>query len=122
VLKPNEAMFDEALERGGRTGLLLTFQPSAGSMKAEFKAQASGRAHEMEVIVVPEGMAAAQRGDNAEQGRLLAAAAAGASAFDTLLLGQFSMAPTREAVQVAVKCPVLTSPDSAIRKLRRLLG
>jgi hypothetical protein len=121
VLKPNEAMFEEALVKGGRTGLLLTFQPSADSMKAEFKEQAAGRKFELDVIVVPEGMAAAQRGDANEQGRLLAEAAAKAGPFDTLMLGQFSMAPARDAVQAAVKCPVLTSPDSAVRKLKGLL-
>jgi hypothetical protein len=122
VLKPNEAMFEEALGRGGRTGLLLTFQPSADSMKAEFKAQAAGRKHELEVIVVPEGMAALQRGDAAGQNRVLAEAAAKAGPFDTLMLGQFSMAPAREAVQAAVKYPVLTSPDSAVRKLKAALA
>jgi Asp/Glu/hydantoin racemase len=122
VLKPNEAMFNEALERSGRTGMLLTFPPSVESMKAEFKAQAAGKEHSLEVICVPEAMAAAQRGDNAEQGRLLAQAAAKAGPFDALMLGQFSMAPTQAAVQAAVACPVLTSPSSAVRALKRQLG
>jgi Asp/Glu/hydantoin racemase len=121
VLKPNEAMFEEALQKGGRTGLLLTFQPSAESMKVEFKEQAAGRKFELEVIVVPEAMAALQKGNAEEQNRLLAEAAAKAGPFDALMLGQFSMAPARGAVQAAVKCPVLTSPDSAVRKLRGLL-
>ena len=42
-------------------------------------------------------------------------------AFDALMLAQFSMAPSREAVQSVVSCPVLTSPASAVRKLRELL-
>jgi hypothetical protein len=41
---------------------------------------------------------------------------------DALMLAQFSMAPARDAVQAAVRCPVLTSPASAVRKLKRLLA
>ena len=37
VLKPNEAMFREALGRGRRLGLLATFGPSAPSMEQEFR-------------------------------------------------------------------------------------
>lgn len=122
VLKPNEAMFAEALERGGRTGMLLTFQPSVESMKAEFKAQAAGREHALEVICVPQAMVAAQRGDAAEQGRLLAEAAAKAGPFETLMLGQFSMAPAQKAVQEKVACPVLTSPASAVHALKKQLA
>lgn len=122
VLKPNEAMFEEALARGGKTALLLTFQPSLEGMKAELKAQAAGRAHELEVICIPEAMAALQRGDAGEHDRLLAGAARKLGAVDTLMLGQFSMAPALAAVQAAVSCPVLTSPDSAVRKLKGLLG
>mgnify|MGYP003350745530 CR=1 FL=1 len=122
VLKPNEAMFEQALTKGGRTALMLTFQPSVESMKAEFKAQAAGRANDLTVILVPEAMAAAQRGDVAEQGRLLAEAAAKAGTFDTLMLGQFSMAPAQAAVQKVVSCPVLTSPSSAVEALKQKLA
>src|SRR5213079_828562 len=36
VLKPNEAMFAEAIAIGGRIGMLVTFEPSIASMGAEF--------------------------------------------------------------------------------------
>src|SRR5215471_15820329 len=41
VLKPNEAMFAEAIEIGGKIGMLATFEPSIASMAAEFKADAA---------------------------------------------------------------------------------
>jgi hypothetical protein len=36
VLKPNEAMFEEALRLGTHIGLLATFQPSIPSLEQEF--------------------------------------------------------------------------------------
>jgi hypothetical protein len=51
-----------------------------------------------------------------------AAARSAAQSFDVLMLAQFSMAPAREAVQAVVGCPVLTSPESAVRALRARLG
>lgn len=38
------------------------------------------------------------------------------------MLAQFSMAPAAEAVRDAVRCPVLTSPDAAVARLRQLIG
>jgi hypothetical protein len=37
------------------------------------------------------------------------------------MLAQFSMAAAQEAVQSVASCPVLTSPASAVRKLKQLL-
>ena len=41
ILKPNEAMFEEALEFGGRIGMLVTFEPAILSMSDEFSQMAS---------------------------------------------------------------------------------
>src|SRR5262245_40588610 len=40
VLKPNEAMFAEAIAAGGTIGMLATFEPSIASMSQEFEEQA----------------------------------------------------------------------------------
>ena len=128
VLKPNEAMFDEALDRGGEIAMLLTFQPSVASMEEEFRAQRVARTQRgvqakeanLKTMCVPEAMAALQRGDAATHNRLLAEAAKSIKA-DLLMLGQFSMAPAREEVHASAHCPVLTSPDSAVRRLKTLI-
>jgi aspartate/glutamate racemase len=116
-------MFDEALTTGRRIGMLATFPPSVAGMEAEFRAQARASGATIATICVPDAMAAAQRGDMATHNALLREAAARSTAqgFDVLMLAQFSMAPAREAVQSVVRCPVLTSPASAVRALRARL-
>jgi aspartate/glutamate racemase len=123
VLKPNEAMFDEALGIGRRIGMLATFPPSVAGMEVEFRAQAGASGATITTICIPEAMAAARRGDMVTHNALLRTAVEQpeARAFDALMLAQFSMAPAREAVQSVVSCPVLASPASAVRKLRALL-
>jgi aspartate/glutamate racemase len=124
VFKPNEAMFDEALAAGRRIGMLATFPPSVAGMEAEFRAQAGASGATITTVCVPDAMAAAQRGDMAAHDALLrdAAQRQELEGCDALMLAQFSMAPAREAVQAVVRCPVLTSPASAVRKLKSLLG
>ena len=122
VLKPNEAMFDEALAAGRRIGMLATFPPSVPGMEDEFRAQAGAGGATITTFCVPEAMAAARRGDMATHNALLrdAAQRPELAACDALMLAQFSMAPARDAVQSAARCPVLTSPESAVRRLKRL--
>lgn len=115
VLKPNEAMFEEALRRGKRLGLLATFAASIPSMQAELPGVA------LESICVPEAMAALQAGDGARHDALLAAAALRLRSCDAIMLAQFSTARARDAVAAAVTCPVLTSPDSAVLAMRKHL-
>ena len=125
VLKPNEAMIEEAVRlaraapRGGRIGLVATFAPTLASMPAEFPAG---------VVVVPvlaEGaLAALDRGDAATHDRLAADAArrAVAQGCDVVALAQFSLARAAPAVAAAVAVPVVTTPASAVRALRARLA
>jgi Asp/Glu/hydantoin racemase len=117
-------MFDEALASGRRIGMLATFPPSVAGMEEEFRAQAGASGATIATVCVPEAMAAARRGDQTAHDALLAGAARRPEmqGLDALMLAQFSMAPARDAVQAAVGCPVLTSPASAVRKLKRLLS
>lgn len=116
VLKPNEAMIEEAVAAGGRIGLLATFGPALDSMPREFPPG---------VEVVPclaEGaLAALDAGDMDAHDRLAAEAAKWLAGCDVIALAQFSLARAAPRVAEATGLPVLTTPDSAVRKMRRLL-
>ncbi len=116
VLKPNEAMIEEAMAIGGRIGLLASFAPTLQSMPPEFPDS---------LTVTPKlaegALAALDRGDGTEHDRLAALAARDLAECDALALAQFSLARAATAVAEATGKPVLTTPDSAVRKLKRLL-
>lgn len=124
LLKPNEAMFDDALASGGRVALLATFEPAIASMRDEFtvaSAQA-GRAVSLVTVHVPGAMDALNAGHADLHDQLIAEAAATLPPHDALMLAQFSMARAAPAVATRTGAPVLTSPDSAVQRLRRMLG
>lgn len=120
VLKPNEAMFDEALARGGTIGMLATFAPSVASMEEEFAATtaARGRHASLRTRCVPEAMHALRAGRGDEHDALLASECGAFDDCDALLLAHFSTSRARDAVAARVKIPVLTSPRSAVVALR----
>jgi Asp/Glu/Hydantoin racemase len=117
VLKPNQAMIEQAVARGHRIGLLSTFPPTLASMPAEFPDA---------VQLVPKlaegALAALDRGDRAEHDRLVAHASRDLRDCDLIALAQYSMAPAAALVAEATRLPVLTTPDSAVTKLRQLLA
>lgn len=117
VLKPNEAMIEEAMAIGGRIGLLASFGPTLQSMPPEIPGS---------LTVTPKlaegALAALDRGDGAEHDRLAALAASDLAVCDAIALAQFSLARAASAVAEMTGKPVLTTPDSAVRKLKRLLG
>jgi Asp/Glu/hydantoin racemase len=116
VLKPNEAMIEEAVTRGSRIGLLSSFPPTLASMPREFPAS---------VEIVPKlaegAMAALDRGDRATHDRLVVEASKDLGNCDLIALAQYSMAPAAEMVARASGRPVVTTPDSAVLKLKEML-
>lgn len=117
VLKPNAAAIEEAVAIGKRIGLLATFPGTLASMPPEFPPG---------VEVVPclaEGaLAALDAGDVAAHDRLAAEAARRLEGCDVILLGQFSLARAARAVSATTGLPVVTTPGSAVRQLKALLG
>jgi hypothetical protein len=117
VLKPNEAMIEQAVAKGQRIGLLSTFPPTLVSMPPEFPSQ---------VTLVPKlaegALAALDRGDRAEHDRIVVEAARVLRYCDLIALAQYSMAPAAERVAEVTGREVLTTPDSAVKKLKAMLG
>jgi len=124
VLKPNEAMFEDALSAGDRLGLLATFGPSVPSMEAEFHDLVHRRSStaRLESLLVESAMAALLKDDGKAHNHLLAEAAPRLSACDAIMLAHFSTSRALTEVQRAVDCPVLTSPHSAVTKLKKIFG
>lgn len=116
VLKPNEAMIERAVTMGKKIGLLSTFPPTLVSMPPEFPAS---------VQIVPKlaegALAALDRGDRATHNRLIVEASKDLRDCDVVALAQFSNASTAPLVTEATGRPVVTTPDSAVEKLMRLL-
>ncbi len=123
VLKPNEAMFEAALEAGQSIGMLATFERSIPSMEEEFRelAQSRGSKAQIRSICVPAAMPALQRGDAATHNRLLAEALPKLGACDAILLAQFSTSVAAPTLAKLTRTPILTSPSAAVIKMKRLL-
>jgi Asp/Glu/hydantoin racemase len=123
VLRPNEAAFEEALQCGSRIGLLVTFPPSLPSLTAELREMAHqlGQDVDLDARIVDGALAALKSGDGARHDALVAAVADRMKDCDVLVLGQFSLARAAAAIKPVAGRPVLTTPDSAVRKLRGLI-
>lgn len=104
VLKPNEAMFRQALARGPNIAMIATFGPSVAGMAAEFNA-----------------LAALRVGDAETHDRLVAGAAVELDGFDAIMLAHFSTSRAAPAVRAVAGAPVLTSPDAAVAAMRALV-
>jgi hypothetical protein len=124
VLKPNEAMFEAAVATGGQIGMLATFAPSVASLEEEFRemAEARGSRATIETYCVPGAMAALKAGNGAEHDRLIALAAARFADCDAVLLAHFSTARAAPVVTTALSRPILTSPGSAVTKLKTIVA
>jgi hypothetical protein len=123
VLKPNEAMYEKLVAKSGAVSLLATFPPSLPSMLAEIAAYAkeNGTQVTVEPHLVPGALDALLAGKPDEHNQLIAEAAAKRKA-DVIALAQFSMAPARALAVTRTATPILTTPDSAVAKLKVLLA
>jgi Asp/Glu/hydantoin racemase len=124
VLKPNEAMLEEALAAGSNIGLIATFEPSIPSLETEIRDQA--KAKNMTVAIssraVPAALVALHAGKAYEHDHLIAAAAEEIGDCDALILGQFSMASAAAVIRPRGNRKVLTSPTAAVIQLKKMLS
>jgi Asp/Glu/hydantoin racemase len=116
VLKPNEAAIEEAMAHGRRIGLLATFPGTLASMPPEFPPGT-----DLVPCLAEGAMAALDAGDLEAHDRLAAEASKRLADCDAILLAQFSLARAAPRVSAATGRPVVTTPGSAVRKLRSLL-
>lgn len=120
VLKPNEAMFADAMKKGRRIGMLATFGPAVETMNAEFRdaAREAGIQAELETLLVPGALDALKGGDAQTHNRLVAEMAPKLKHCDAIMLAHFSTSRAKAAVEAALGREVLTSPTSAVTALR----
>ena len=127
VLKPNEAMIEQAValvgERGKMNGQVLglvsSFAPTLASMPNEFSTDVN-----LEMKLAEGAMAALNAGDVVTHDKLVVAAAVDLvkQGAKVIALAQYSMAHCKPMVEAACGVPVLTTTDSAIEKLKRVLA
>lgn len=123
VLKPNEAMFRDALGRGHKIGMLATFAPSLPTMTEEFEqfVAETGAKATLRSIVVEGAMDALRKGDAARHNQLIAARAHELAECDAIMLAHFSTSRAFSEVSAAVKTPVLTAPDAAVDRIKAVV-
>ena len=128
VLTPNEALFEEVLELGGKIALLTTFEPSVAALRSEL-AEMSKKLHqsvEVDSVMVPGALDALRAGDQAEHDHLIVEVAQEVASrskdYSAIVFGQFSMSPAAADAQEKIDIPVLTTPDCAVRKLKKMLS
>jgi hypothetical protein len=85
-------------------------------------ATAQGKGVKLETLWVPDAMAALTAGDAERHDRLIAEAAPRLAHCSVVMLAQFSMARALPAVQQAIGRPILTSPASAVARLKAALA
>ncbi len=126
ILKPNEAMIEEAnawrraaVKADPTIGLIASFAPTLTSMPPEF-----GDGCTLDAELVEEAMTALDVGDGASHDALVLAAARTLAerGCGLIALAQFSMARAAPLVRSRLGLPVLTTPDTAIAKLKQLLS
>jgi aspartate/glutamate racemase len=123
ILRPNEAMFREAIASGSRIGMLATFAPAVSTMEEEFRqfVAETGAASALDTIVVPDAIDLLRRGDATAHNRLVADMAPRFADRDAIMLAHFSTSRAAEEVRRKVNRPVLTAPDAAVMRMKTLV-
>ena len=131
TLKPNEAMFEDALRAAFKAnqndaevlniGLVATFAASIVSMSEEFNALTAGLERQVKLhsLFVPNAMDALARGHVEEHHRLIAEGVQTMPACDVVMLAQFSMAAAQTLAQTKTNTSILTSPECAVLALQK---
>jgi hypothetical protein len=123
ILTSNQAMFEELLERGGTIAMLTTFGPSLQTLRDELSQMMQEKGVEVQVdsFMVDGALDALLARDQAQHDLLIAEQINRLSQYSTIVLGQFSMAAAANHPIIRTQARVMTTPDSAVRKLKQFL-
>lgn len=127
VLTPNEALFEELFARGGKMALLSTFEPTIIALKQELGQMEAKRGVKLDLDyhLIPDALDAVFAGDQHTHDRLVLekvrALSAPTSEYSALVFGQFTMSMVAAQARAISALPILTTPDCAVMKLKKLL-
>lgn len=124
VLKPYDAMLEEAFERDRRFGLVATYPQTLSLMKQDIAALSQARkiVVDVETALAPGALAALEEGRLDDHNRLVAEAFRTVSNRNVVMLAQFSMIRALSKIYVRPGQVVLTAPGAAVKKLKALLA
>ena len=123
TVETTEAALEAALRAGPRVALVATFAPTLASMERELKELAEEQDKTIEIATrhVAGALQALRAGDPGRHDALISETAAAIGAVDALVLCQFSMARAASSIAPVAGRRVLTTPASAILKLKSLV-
>jgi len=124
ILKPNDAMIEQALAAGSRIAVMATVGPTIPSISAEIIEMAAARGKKVELVpyVVDHAFDALAGGDSEKHDALVAAKAKEIRNCDVIVLAQFTLSRAVPAVAAVSSIPIFNSPGAAVAKLRGMLG
>jgi aspartate/glutamate racemase len=126
VLRIDEAMADEAVERGERIGVLATLPTTLEPTAALLRARAAKQGRDRVIVekLCEGAFAAVACGNGAEHDRLVAEGLrALAQEVDVIVLAQASMARVVDSLPGQDRRkPILSSPELGLRRARKALG
>ena len=113
------------LARSDRVALLSTFEPTVTALKQELGQMelVTGRKAKIDYFVIPRALDALFAGDKATHDQLVLdkVDAVAQQGYGAIVFGQFTMSLVAPAARERTALPILTTPDCAVRKLRRIL-
>ena len=123
LLKPNDAMIEEAIEIGSDIAVLATVGATIPTISEEIKYIAHGKDKIVQISphVIEGAFDALASGNTELHDELVSKQAAEINNCDVIILSQFTLSRATNVVSNVVDVPVLNSPSSAIKKLRKMI-
>lgn len=121
IYKPNEAMIEDALELSLNIGLIASFEPAIESIRGEMVEYAEdlGKMINFQSVLCPEALEQLRAGHFDEHDKIIAREAGKLDKADVVCFAQFSMSSAAALTRELTGKPVLTTPDSAVRKIHK---